>query len=82
MFDTMDTQLLTKFDLPTQVVETPISLDQYEQWQKEFTFDALQDLRYGQSFCNKFNIQDNRIHYERDWALCDQLIRREWIARS
>ena len=82
MFDTMVTQLLTKFDLPTQVVETPISLDQYEQWQKEFTFDALQDLRYGQSFCNKFNIQDNRIHYERDCALCDQLIRREWIARS
>ena len=82
MFDTMVTQLLTKFDLPTQVVETPISLDQYEQWQKEFTFDALQDLRYGQSFCNKFNIQDNRIHYEQDWALCDQLIRREWIARS
>lgn len=82
MFDTMVTQLLTKFDLPTPVVETPISLDQYEQWQKEFTFDALQDLRYGQSFCNKFNIQDNRIHYERDWALCDQLIRREWIARS
>ena len=81
MFDTMVTQLLTKFDLPTQVVETPISLDQYEQWQKEFTFDALQDLRYGQSFCNKFNIQDNRIHYEQDWVRCDVLIRREWIER-
>ena len=82
MFDSMVTQLLTKFDLPTEVVETQISLDQYEQWQKEFTFDALQDLRYGQSFCNKFNRQDTRSHYERDWALCDQLIRREWIARS
>ena len=75
----MVAQLLAKFDPPS--AKTRISLDQYEQWQKEFTFDALQDLRYGQSFCNKFNIQDNRIHYEQDWVRCDVLIRREWIER-
>jgi len=85
MFDSMLTQLLTKFD-PLDVecrsnAESQILLEQYEQWQKAFTFDALQDLRYGQSFCNNFNIQDNRIYYDRDWARCDQLIRREWIAR-
>ena len=79
MFDSMVAQLLAKFDPPS--AKTRISLAQYEQWQKEFTFDALQDLRYGQSFCNKFNIQDNRIHYERDWVRCDVLIRREWIER-
>ena len=81
----MVTQLLTKFDtLDVECrsnAESQILLEQYEQWQKAFTFDALQDLRYGQSFCNNFNIQDNRIYYDRDWARCDQLIRREWIAR-
>jgi hypothetical protein len=59
----------------------PIKLADYESWQKLYTFDALQDLRYGQSFCNHFNIQDHRIFYERDWIRCDTMIRREWIER-
>ena len=79
MFDSMVAQLTSTFDPPN--TKSQILLEQYEQWQKAFTFDALQDLRYGQSFCNNFNIQDNRIYYDRDWARCDQLIRREWIAR-
>ena len=58
-----------------------IKLADYESWQKLYTFDALQDLRYGQSFCNHFDIQDHRIFYERDWVRCDTMIRREWIER-
>ena len=58
-----------------------ISMDSYLDWQKEYTFDALRDLRYGQSFCNRFNVQDNRIFYERDWVRCDVIIRSEWLER-
>ena len=58
-----------------------ISMDNYLDWQKEDTFDALRDLRYGQSFCNRFNVQDNRIFYERDWVRCDVIIRSEWLER-
>ncbi len=58
-----------------------ISMDSYLDWQKEYTFDALLDLRYGQSFCNRFNVQDNRIFYERDWVRCDIIIRSEWLER-
>ncbi len=58
-----------------------ISMDNYLDWQKEYTFDALRDLRYGQSFCNQFNVQDNRIFYERDWVRCDVIIRSEWLER-
>jgi len=58
-----------------------ISMDSYLDWQKEYTFDALRDLRYGQSFCNQFNVQDNRIFYERDWVRCDVIIRSEWLER-
>jgi len=58
-----------------------ISMDSYLDWQKHYTFDALRDLRYGQSFCNRFNVQDNRIFYERDWVRCDIIIRSEWLER-
>lgn len=55
--------------------------DKYEQWQKEYVWDALQDQRFGQSFCNTFNIKDNIIYYERDWVRADAYIRRHYIAR-
>jgi hypothetical protein len=78
MFNSMVTNLMD-----TQSYSEPhsITIDDYLTWQKEYTFDALQDLRYGQSFCNKFNIQDNRIFYERDWVRSDAFIRSEWIER-
>jgi len=58
-----------------------ISLTEYERWQKQYTWDALQNMRYGQSFCNQFDIHDSRIYYTRDWASCDILIRKEYITR-
>ena len=78
MFESMVTNLMD-----TQNYSEPhsITMDDYLSWQKEYTFDALQDLRYGQSFCNKFNVQDNRIFYERDWIRSDVFIRSEWIER-
>jgi len=78
IFETILAQLAVK---PGEKTKT-ISTDNYEQWKKLFTFDALKNQRYGQSFCNYFNITDNRIFYERDWARCDRIIRREWLARS
>ena len=79
MFDSMIHDLLSRHD-PRQT-NLPIKLADYESWQKLYTFDALQDVRYGQSFCNHFDIQDHRIYYERDWVRCDTIIRREWIER-
>ena len=58
-----------------------VSLEEYEQWQELYTWDAIQDQRYGQSFCNHFDITDHRLFYERDWVRCDQMIRREYIRR-
>lgn len=58
-----------------------IPKDKYKQWQKEYTFDALRNRRYGESFCQAFNIVDNRLYYDSNQQRCDQLIRREWIDR-
>lgn len=51
-------------------LNNPVARADYEQWRHEFVFEALQGLRYGQSFCNRFDITDNILFYERDpeWA--------------
>jgi len=78
IFETMFAQLAVKSNTETKTIST----DNYERWKKLFTFDALKNQRYGQSFCNYFNITDNRIFYERDWSRCDRIIRKEWLART
>lgn len=56
-----------------------ITQSEYQQWRREFCFDALKNMRYGQSFCNHFNITDYRIFYDSDVERCDQLIVRDWV---
>ena len=60
----------------------PISVDSYNKWQKEYVFDALKGILPGQSFCERFKIQDYRIRFTRDWTLCNHLIQRDWIVPS
>jgi hypothetical protein len=78
MFDQMISSLTAE---PTKEIE-PITLEQYQHWKDHYVWDAIQDQRYGQSFCNHFNITDHRLFYERDWVRCDALIRREYIKRN
>ena len=40
-----------------------ISQEQYLQWAGKYLFDALQNQRPGQSFCNHFEIQDNILYF-------------------
>ena len=62
--------------------EHHISMNRYEHWQKQFTWDSLQnEQRYGQSFCNYFDIQDNLLYYERDQGRADAYIRRNYLTR-
>ena len=62
--------------------EHHISMGRYEQWQKLFTWDAIQsEQRYGQSFCNHFDIRDNLLYYERDQGRADAYIRRNYLER-
>jgi hypothetical protein len=61
-------------------VNTPVESADYQQWQQEFVFDVLRGLRYGQSFCNRFNITDNILFYEQDPEWADVYIRKTYIA--
>lgn len=67
---------LSKTYIPAVVT---ISLEQYQEWRQCYLFDAIRLLRYGQSFCNTFNITDNILFYEQDAAWADEYIRLNYI---
>ena len=77
----MAAELLAK-SIDNEILKNCISHDNYEQWQKQYTWDALTNQRYGESFCNYFKIKDHRIFHETNWLVCDTVIRREWLATS
>lgn len=59
-----------------------VSQHQYHDWQRQSVLDALKGLRYGQSFCNKFDITDNILFYTHDWSAADYLIRTLYLQKS
>jgi hypothetical protein len=59
---------------------TPVKSTDYQQWRQEAVFDLLRGIRYGQSFCNRFDITDNILFYERDPEWADVYIRKTYIA--
>ena len=48
---------------------------EYDAWRNEFVFDGIRGMRYGQSFCNHFDITDYVLFYMLDWDRADQHIR-------
>jgi hypothetical protein len=56
-----------------------VSRADYEQCRRAVVFDALQGLRYGQSFCNHFDITDNILFYEQDPEWSDVYIRQNYV---
>ena len=40
-----------------------ITTEQYLEWEKNYTFEGLRDLRLGQSFCLAFDITDHILFY-------------------
>lgn len=75
--------LADSFDNQRTKVPEPISLEDFELWRKDFTWDALHGIRYGQSFCNRFNISDNLLYYTA-WPpeQLEEYIKRHYIEKS
>ena len=53
----------------------------YSEWKRAFTFEGIKGLRYGQSFCNHFDITDYVLFYKSDWASADLHIRAVYLAK-
>jgi len=64
-------------------VHEPVTRAAFEQWKQDFTFEALQGQRYGQSFCNTFGITDNLLYYTQ-WPVeqVNDYIVRYYLARA
>jgi hypothetical protein len=58
-----------------------ISESDYNMWQRAFTFDGIRGARYGQSFCNHFDITDYVLFYKMDWESADQHIRMVYLEK-
>jgi len=54
---------------------------EYDAWRNEFVFDGIRGLRYGQSFCNHFDITDYVLFYMLDWDRADQHIRTVYLEK-
>lgn len=60
-------------------VNKKISLQEYKTWASGFLFEALKHQRYGQSFCNKFDIRDNILFYTNQIDYADQYIKEHYV---
>jgi hypothetical protein len=54
---------------------------EYSEWKRAFTFEGIKGLRYGQSFCNHFDITDYVLFYMLDWDKADQHIRKLYLEK-
>ena len=62
-------------------VRAAVTEEDYQQWKKDYIWEALHGIRYGQSFCNRFGVTDNNLYYapgDIDW--CDAYIRKNYLA--
>jgi len=74
---------MVAFSDRTGNIREPITQQQFNQWRQEFTFDALYGQRYGQSFCNRFDITDNLLYFT-PWSVeqIDRYIEKNYLDRS
>ena len=76
-------QLVAFADRTSQINRAIVTQEDYEQWKKDYIWEALHGIRYGQSFCNHFGITDNHLYYNNggfDWA--DDYVRKTYLART
>lgn len=67
----------------TQLKRDPIANEDFQLWKKEYTWDALHGIRYGQSFCNHFGLIDNILYYTcfATTQECDRYIENTYIKK-
>ena len=60
--------------------DVKVPVRDYEKWHESFLFETLQfGTRYGQSFCNTFDITDYILYYMRDMEQANRHIRKHYV---
>ena len=48
---------------PLRLKDKFVTYQEYNEWHREYIFDSLRGLRYGQSFCNRYGLTDDYVLY-------------------
>ena len=57
-----------------------LTTDRYEQFKKEYTFESLKHgTRFGQAFCNYFDLTDHILFHKPSAESADQYIKKNYI---
>lgn len=66
--------------LSNSLVRPKITKEQYDEWKKQYVFDALRDCRLGQSFCEYFGISNaSPLYHFKSNSFCEQWISDNYI---
>ena len=77
--ETVFSSMMQSISSQTEAANQKISQAEFQEWHNGYLFDALVGLRYGQSFCNQFDITDNILFYERDNDFAHRYITANYI---
>jgi hypothetical protein len=78
-------EIMVALSTQTDQLKHPVPTEDYEQWRRDYIWEALHGIRYGQSFCNRFGITDNHLYYNdynngsTEWA--DDYIRKTYVVK-
>ena len=53
--------------------------ENFNAWRKSYLMEAIMGIRYGQSFCNRFGVEDYVLYYMRDVASAHQYILKNYL---
>ena len=56
-----------------------ISIEEYNVWQRQYLFDALSGMTYGESFCDYFKVNDNLLNRDTGISQTDEYIRSTYV---
>lgn len=59
-----------------------VKKSQFDEWQRQWVFDAVAGMRYGQSFCKYFNIATaSPLYFFKDNKVSERWIRDNYIEK-
>lgn len=65
--------------LDQQPEKEPLNEETFNAWRKTYLMEAIMGIRYGQSFCNHFGVEDYVLFYMRDVASAHHYIRENYL---
>jgi hypothetical protein len=78
--DMIDPHFSSRFaQAPLPQKQKFVKSEEYATWRRNYLFDALRGMRYGQSFCENYGITDYVLYYMTKQPNADLYIRKYFV---